>query len=287
MSWPWLPWAQKSLGDGGEQLHQWAFGDDRRDREIPTGGASSLGAVICGRRTYDDSIPWWGADGPTGPARVPLFVLSHDVPTDTPAGGVYSFVTEGIEHALEPARDAAGDKDVTVMGGADVGQQYRRAVLVDELSIHLAPVLFGKGTRNVRAPGQRACAAREPLVGPDSGSHPPPLSGRQVGRCRCRGETPAITMPAFGRVAQLARARRLQRRGHRFKPCHAHQPNQQVTVCTAVVSLSLPALSCPPGPSLVRQGLPAGVPGRAHAGRPGGPGAPDRHPDTGGHSGPG
>jgi dihydrofolate reductase len=71
---------EEPLGDGGEQLHQWAFGDDRRDREILTGGASSLGAVICGRRTYDDSIPWWGADGPTGPARVPLFVLSHDVP---------------------------------------------------------------------------------------------------------------------------------------------------------------------------------------------------------------
>jgi dihydrofolate reductase len=133
---------EEPLGDGGEQLHQWAFGDDRRDREILTGGA-----VICGRRTYDDSIPWWGADGPTGPARVPLFVLSHDVPIDTPAGGVYSFVTEGIEHALEQARDAAGDKDVTVMGGADVGQQYLRAGLVDELSIHLVPVLFGSGTR--------------------------------------------------------------------------------------------------------------------------------------------
>jgi dihydrofolate reductase len=138
---------EEPLGEGGEQLHQWAFGDDPRDREVLTAGAGGLGAVICGRRTYDDSLPWWGADGPTGPDRVPVFVLSHDLPEGAPAGGVYTFVTEGIEHALKQARDAAGDKDVTVMGGADTGQQYLRADLVDELSIHLVPVLFGGGTR--------------------------------------------------------------------------------------------------------------------------------------------
>jgi len=104
------------LGEGGEQLHQWAFGEDPRDREVLTGGAGRLGAVICGRRTYDDSLPWWGADGPTGPARVPVFVLSHDEPEDAPAGGVYTFVTTGIEDALKHAKAAAGDKDVTVMG---------------------------------------------------------------------------------------------------------------------------------------------------------------------------
>lgn len=138
---------EEPMGEGGEQLHQWAFGHDPRDREVLTGGASSLGAVICGRRTYDDSLPWWGADGPTGPDRVPLFVLSHDEPADPPAGGVYTFVTGGIEDALRQAKAAAGGKDVTVMGGADTGQQYLRAGLVDELSIHLIPVLFGGGTR--------------------------------------------------------------------------------------------------------------------------------------------
>jgi dihydrofolate reductase len=106
-----------------------------------------IGAVIAGRRTYDDSLPWWGADGPTGPARVPVFVLSHDVPADVPDGDVYTFVTGGIEPTLEQARAAAGDKDVTVMGGAETGRQFLEAGLVDEVTIHLVPVLFGDGTR--------------------------------------------------------------------------------------------------------------------------------------------
>jgi dihydrofolate reductase len=138
---------EEPMGDGGQRLHQWAFGDDRRDREVLTSGVGATGAVIAGRRTYDDSVPWWGADGPTGPARVPVFVLTHEAPEDTPEGGVYTFVTGGIERALEQARAAAGAKDVTVMGGAETGQQYLRAGLVDELSIHLVPVLFGSGTR--------------------------------------------------------------------------------------------------------------------------------------------
>ena len=138
---------EEPLGDGGEQLHQWASSDDPRDREVLTGGGATLGAVICGRRTYDDSQPWWGADGPTGTDRVPVFVLSHDVPTEVPDGGVYTFVTGGVERTLQQARAVAGDKGVTVMGGADTGQQFLRAGLVDELSIHLVPVLFGSGTR--------------------------------------------------------------------------------------------------------------------------------------------
>ena len=138
---------EEPMGDGGQRLHEWAFGDDRRDREVLTSGVGTLGAVIAGRRTYDHSVPWWGADGPTGPARVPVFVLSHDVPEDVPDGGVYTFVAGGIERALEQAKAAAGDKGVTVMGGAVTGQQYLRAGLVDELSIHLVPVLFGSGTR--------------------------------------------------------------------------------------------------------------------------------------------
>ncbi|HKQ00413.1 MAG TPA: dihydrofolate reductase family protein [Actinomycetes bacterium] len=138
---------EEPMGDGGERLHEWAFGGDPRDREVLTGGVASIGAVIAGRRTYDDSVPWWGADGPTGPARVPVFVISHDVPEKTPEGGVYTFVTGGIERALEQAKATAGEKGVTVMGGADTGQQYLRAGLLDELSIHLIPVLFGSGTR--------------------------------------------------------------------------------------------------------------------------------------------
>lgn len=134
------------LGAGGEQLHEWAFGADERGREVIESSVISLGAVIAGRKTYDDSVRWWGADGPTGPARRPVFVVTHQAPAESPDGGVYSFATDGIEKALVQAKDAAGDKDVAVMGGARIGQQYLAAGLVDEISIHLVPVLFGSGT---------------------------------------------------------------------------------------------------------------------------------------------
>ncbi len=88
-----------------------------------------------------------GPDGPTGPARRPVFVVTHEAPSETPEGGVYTFVTDGIESALEQAKAAAGDKTVSVMGGASIGQQYIAAGLVDEIQIHLIPVLFGSGIR--------------------------------------------------------------------------------------------------------------------------------------------
>ena len=139
---------EEPLGDGGERLHEWAFGgEDERNRKLLAEAVAGLGAVIAGRITYDASVPWWGADGPTGAARVPVFVVTHTMPADVPEGGVYTFVTDGIERALQEAKAAAGDKDVSVMGGADIGQQYIRAGLVDEISIHLVPVLFGGGTR--------------------------------------------------------------------------------------------------------------------------------------------
>jgi dihydrofolate reductase len=135
------------MGLGGDQLVAWAFGEDERDRRVLTDGVAATGAVIAGRRTYDTSLPWWGADGPTGDARVPVFVVTRHPPADAPENGVYTFVPDGIEAALEQAKAAAGDKHVTVMGGADTGQQYLRAGLVDELSIHLVPILLGAGTR--------------------------------------------------------------------------------------------------------------------------------------------
>lgn len=139
---------EEPMGDGGQRLHEWAFsGANDRNREILAQGVSSTGAVIAGRRTYDTSVPWWGADGPAGPARLPVFVVTHDVPEEIPEGGVYTFVTDGIERALQQAKTAAGDKNVGVMGGADLGQRDIRAGLIDEISIHLVPVLFGSGTR--------------------------------------------------------------------------------------------------------------------------------------------
>jgi dihydrofolate reductase len=115
---------EEPLGDGGERLHDWAINSkDDRNREILAQGVNTSGAVICGRRTYDTSLPGWGADGPTGSARLPVFVVSHNQPKKVPEGGVYTIVTDGINSALQKAKKAAGGKIVTVMGGADIGHQ--------------------------------------------------------------------------------------------------------------------------------------------------------------------
>lgn len=139
--------AEEPLGTGGEVLHEWATGGDPADAEALAAGAGRLGAIIAGRRTYDSSVRWWGADGPTGPRRLPLFVVTHRVPDDVPADSVYTFVTDGPEAALEQARAAAGDADVAIMGGPDLGRQYLAKGLVDEIGVHVVPVLFGAGTR--------------------------------------------------------------------------------------------------------------------------------------------
>ena len=138
---------EEPMGDGGLRLVEWVMSDDERSRKVLEEGIAEAGAVIAGRETYDTSMPWWGPDGPTGSARRPVFVVTHQAPTDAPEGGVYTFVTNGIHGALEQARAAAGDRTVGVMGGASIGQQFIAAGLVDELQIHLVPVLFGSGTR--------------------------------------------------------------------------------------------------------------------------------------------
>lgn len=136
------------LGKGGERLHDWALGgSDAAGGEPPAGPVAEAGALIGGRRTYDDSLRWWGADGPTGPARLPLFVVTHRAPAEVPENGVYTFVTDGVESALRQAKETAGGKDVFIMGGPDVGGQFVRAGLVDQIGIHLVPVLFGGGSR--------------------------------------------------------------------------------------------------------------------------------------------
>jgi dihydrofolate reductase len=129
------------------QLHDWAFDEATDDdREILANSVKTAGAFICGRRTYDDSMPWWGANGPTGSERLPVIVVSHSVPKEIPESSVYQFA-DGIENALRKARAAANGKDINVMGGADIGQQFLAAGLLDELLLHVAPVLLGAGTR--------------------------------------------------------------------------------------------------------------------------------------------
>jgi dihydrofolate reductase len=137
---------EAGLGDDGERLHNWAFNSaDPRNRELLAKGAS-LGAIISGRHNYDLAVPYWQADGPTGDARVPTVVVSHSVPKDIPDGGVYRFA-DGIETALEEAQKAAGGQDVAIMGGGNIAAQFIERGLVDEISIHLVPVLFGSGIR--------------------------------------------------------------------------------------------------------------------------------------------
>ena len=133
------------LGEGGERLHDWGFNSaDPRNREILE-GYTNVGANVFGRTGYDHSILNWGADGPSGAARIPTVILSHSVPQDVPDGGVYTFV-DSIEAAFETAKKLAGDKDILIMG-ADVPQQFLTRGFIDEVSIHLVPVLFGSGTR--------------------------------------------------------------------------------------------------------------------------------------------
>jgi dihydrofolate reductase len=147
---------QQPLGAGGSRLFDWYSDGDTPSRYYPSFKLSApsaaffdevvsrAGAVITGRRTYDISGAW-GGSGPLPGA--PLFVLTHQVPEDVPSGDPpYTFVTDGIESAVEQARAAAGGKDVSLMGSAAV-QQCVRAGLLDEILVHLVPVLLGDGVR--------------------------------------------------------------------------------------------------------------------------------------------
>jgi dihydrofolate reductase len=137
--------ADNPLGRGGEQLHEWAFNDER-GKEMLNAMLAETGAVITGRRTYDDSLRWWGADGPAGSARLPTIVLTHEPPASSPDGGVYTFV-DGTEAAVEQAKAAAGGKTVAIGGGAASARQFIGEGLVDEISLHVVPLLLGGGTR--------------------------------------------------------------------------------------------------------------------------------------------
>jgi dihydrofolate reductase len=133
------------LGEGGERLHDWGFNSaDPRNREIIE-RYGTMGANIFGRTGYNHSIFNWGADGPTGAARIPTVIVSHSVPQDVPHRGVYTFVN-GVEASFETAKKLAGDKDVVIMG-ANIAGQFLKRGLIDEIFIHLVPVLFGSGTR--------------------------------------------------------------------------------------------------------------------------------------------
>jgi dihydrofolate reductase len=131
------------LGEGGDVLHEWITSTDPADREILDGMAET-GALLVGRRMFDLSAAWNG-DPPGG---LPCFVLTHRPPDEwTRPGSPFTFVTDGIESAVEQARRAAGDRNVGIGGGADTSQQALRAGLVEEIQLQLVPVLLGGGVR--------------------------------------------------------------------------------------------------------------------------------------------
>jgi dihydrofolate reductase len=143
---------ERGLGVGGERLHNWVFGgpwtyDDPRGEMEPVDaqwmarGMGDMGAVVGGRATYEAS-GHWGDENPWG---VPFFIVTHR-PQEQPEGGAFTFV-EGVREAVEAAKEAAGVRNVHVMGGADVIRQALDADLVDELSIIIAPVVLGAGKR--------------------------------------------------------------------------------------------------------------------------------------------
>jgi len=136
--------SESPMGEGGEKLHEWLFsGKTDIDKKILEELVETSGVVILGRRTYDVGIgdPWGGAS----PFNVPAFVVSGSRPEKMVKG--FSFINDGIESALNQAKSIAGNKNVWIMGGANLAGQYIKAKLIDELHIHLVPILLGGGSR--------------------------------------------------------------------------------------------------------------------------------------------
>lgn len=130
------------MGKGGLRLHDWLFDGTSVDKKISSEQMQGAGAVIIGRRMYETAIdgPWEGAN----PFSAPVFVLTEVIPEQTVQG--FTYVQDGIKSALEQAKKAAGNKNIWITG-ANTSQQYLKAGYVDELHIHIAPVLFTAGTK--------------------------------------------------------------------------------------------------------------------------------------------
>jgi dihydrofolate reductase len=162
------PSEEHPLGEGGMQLHEWAFklaawrephgqegGETNASSAVVEESLDDVGATIMGRRMFGGGPGPWGEDpwdgwwGDDPPFHTPVFVLTHHErePLAMEGGTTFTFVTDGIESALAQAKDAAGGKDVSLGGGADVAQQYLGARLIDELQLNVVPVLLGEGTR--------------------------------------------------------------------------------------------------------------------------------------------
>ena len=155
------------LGEGGERLHDWVIalrawreahgyegGEETASSTVIEEAQSNVGATIMGRNMFGGRGPWgeqpwdgWWGDDP--PFHTAVFVLTNHPrePLEMQGGTTFHFVTDGIEAALERAKEAAAGKDVALGGGANAAQQYLRAGLVDELTLNVVPVFLGDGAR--------------------------------------------------------------------------------------------------------------------------------------------
>jgi dihydrofolate reductase len=145
---------EEPLGERGELLHRWMF-EEPDANAAAIEAITSAGAYIMGRNMFagpgrgawdEEWKGWWGDDPPYG---APVFVLTHHPrdPLPMQGGTTFHFVTDGIETALARAREAAADRDVAIAGGAATVNQYLSAGLIDELRLHVAPMLLGGGER--------------------------------------------------------------------------------------------------------------------------------------------
>ncbi|MFI0423423.1 dihydrofolate reductase family protein [Spongiactinospora sp. 9N601] len=145
---------EEPFGEGvGQRLHRWMFEEAERHSEV-LDDITAAGAFIMGRNMFGPGrgawdLEWTGWWGEEPPYHAPVFVLTHHArePLEMKGGTTFGFVTEGIEAALAQAREAAGDRDVAIAGGAATVNQYVAAGLIDELRLHIAPVILGRGER--------------------------------------------------------------------------------------------------------------------------------------------
>jgi dihydrofolate reductase len=166
---------EHGLGIGGEAIHAWVLEEPRSaiDEAVLAESFKRTGAVVMGRRLYDvvDGPHGWNDDVGYGhdqdqSAAPPCYVATHEPPARVRLASRFRFVTGGVADAIGQARATAGDKDVVVMGGANVVDQSLAAGLVDELRIHLSPLVLGAGTRLFDLVGPTALVQREVIESP-------------------------------------------------------------------------------------------------------------------------
>jgi dihydrofolate reductase len=160
---------ENPLGEGGERLHDWVVplapwreahdkegGDDNESARVVEEARQNVGAAVMGRNVFGPigggtwgEDPWRGWWGENPPYHYPVFVVTHHErePLEMEGGTTFHFVTDGIESALEQAKQAAGDRDVMLWGGGQIIREYLATGLLDEIELHVVPVLLGGGSR--------------------------------------------------------------------------------------------------------------------------------------------